>query len=265
MNYRRLVKLSNIVGLVSAVLLTYWVFIFIMMEVFGLKIFRENLTQTFYLSILGILALMSAALVLNIMLNLSRIAERHNADEVEAKPGLGVRTRLAILASFVLIAALLFAGDYATSRRKEAMLTASAESIVKANAAALARLLDYRFEAAYIKDSLSSLAFLSKLDKNYGSVSLIVQDDIEGAQVYLVFRDRHYPLDQTRPAPKADFILQTDLGQRNYLDGVFRGADVAPSFKSHDGSYELYYPIRAGGKTVVLFFQDSQRYGKLGS
>lgn len=265
MNYRKLVKLSNVVGVTSAVLLLYWVFIFITMEVFGLKIFRENMTQTFYLSVLGILALMSGALVLNLMLNLSRIAERHNADEVESSPTKGHRGKLAFLASLAIIAALLFAGDYATSRKKETMLRASAASLVRANEAAIGRLLDYRFERAYIEDAAGTMDFLSKLDKNYGSVSLIVQDRIEGVGVYLAFRDRYYKIDGPKLPPKADFIFQTDLGQRDYLDQVFQGKTARPSFDSHDGNYELFYPVIGGGRTVILHFQDSQRYGKLGS
>ena len=64
MNNKTLVKLSNIVGLISIILLIYWVFIFISITVLGLKVFKENLTETFYFSVLGILALMFAASLL---------------------------------------------------------------------------------------------------------------------------------------------------------------------------------------------------------
>ncbi len=70
MNPKQLVRLSNIIGIISIVLLIYWVFIFITIEVFGLKVFRENLTETFYMSVLGILALMTGALIINIMFNI---------------------------------------------------------------------------------------------------------------------------------------------------------------------------------------------------
>ena len=85
MNNRTLVRLSNAIGIISIVLLLYWVFIFISITVFGLKVFRENLTETFYLSVLGILALMFAALMINLMFNLTRIAERHNQDSIQTK------------------------------------------------------------------------------------------------------------------------------------------------------------------------------------
>jgi hypothetical protein len=62
MNNKALVRLSNIIGIISILLLVYWVFVFISIQVFGFKVFRENLTETFYLSVLGILALMFGAL-----------------------------------------------------------------------------------------------------------------------------------------------------------------------------------------------------------
>jgi hypothetical protein len=45
MNNKSLVKLSNIIGIVSIVLLIYWVFTFISVTVFGLEIFRGNLAE----------------------------------------------------------------------------------------------------------------------------------------------------------------------------------------------------------------------------
>ena len=54
MTPKQLVKLSNIIGITAIILLVYWVFTFITIEVFGLKVFRENMTETFYLSVLWI-------------------------------------------------------------------------------------------------------------------------------------------------------------------------------------------------------------------
>ena len=43
MNPKRLVKLSNTVGSISIILLIYWVFTFVAIQVFELKVFRENI------------------------------------------------------------------------------------------------------------------------------------------------------------------------------------------------------------------------------
>src|SRR6056297_3104176 len=129
MNPKRLVKLSNIIGIISIILLVYWVFIFMTVEVFGLKVFKENITETFYMSILGILALMFGALIINIMFNLTRIAQKHNSDtdSIGNKKRIGV---ILFIISFPLIFGLLFGGDFLSSKKKEKLLIKSAESII---------------------------------------------------------------------------------------------------------------------------------------
>lgn len=102
MNNKFLVKLSNAIGLISIVLLVYWVFTFIVITVFNFKVFRENMTETFYLSVLGIIALMLGSLIINIMLNLTRIAEKHNKD-VELKKSGSKKLWLAGILLFPLI------------------------------------------------------------------------------------------------------------------------------------------------------------------
>ena len=67
MNAKNLVKACNMVGVVAILLLAYWVFAFILIQVFGLKVFREHISETFSLSVLGIIVLMAAVLMLNIM------------------------------------------------------------------------------------------------------------------------------------------------------------------------------------------------------
>lgn len=124
---RKLVKVSNIIGIISIVLLVYWVFAFMLIEVFGLKVFRENISQTFAMSILGIVALMAGALMLNIMLNLTRIAERGHDTVVKS----GRKTIVLLLALFPLLAVLLFGDDWLSTRKKQQMLEQVAQQLVQ--------------------------------------------------------------------------------------------------------------------------------------
>ena len=68
-------KITNRTALVTVTLLVYWVFIFISCTVFDFTIFKEGLTTAFGLSVLGIFAVLSGAIILNIMYNLTAIAE----------------------------------------------------------------------------------------------------------------------------------------------------------------------------------------------
>lgn len=60
MNAKKLVKATNIVGMVAVVLLVYWVFVLILSNVFGLKVFREYITEIFLMSILALSAAWNA-------------------------------------------------------------------------------------------------------------------------------------------------------------------------------------------------------------
>ena len=275
MNMKKLVKLTNVIGIVSVLLLVYWVFAFILAQVFDLKVFREHITEMFAMSVLGIIALMAGALMLNIMLNLTRIAERNQ----ETAAG-GKKTAWLLLALFPLLAALLFGGNYLSEQRKQQILLQSAERIVQSgDTAALA---DYRFDLPYILQTADTLKLMEKENTAFRSVSLIAPDAVGGKPVYLVFNseaddyrnltdvqavaDGFTAKEQNRvkTVRKIDHIYAADLAEREYLQQVFAGQGGV-RFQADGGNYTLYYPYRKNGKTVVLVFSDYQRYGKIGS
>ncbi|RXM42498.1 peptidase [Flavobacterium sp. YO64] len=264
MNAKQIVRLSNIIGITSILLLVYWVFTFITIQVFGLKVFKENMTETFYLSILGILALMVGSLIINLMFNLTRIAEKHNLDAVNNKSN---RLRfLTLILIFPLIAIILFGGDYLTSAKKEERLIKSAESIIAINKANSDKLVNYSFSESYIKETADILDILSKTDKNFPNVTVIVKDSVKGSQVYLGFSDYYEGnLKDTIQPQKQRYIYKTTKEEREYLKSVFEKGSNELRYSSHNGYYELFYPYEKNGKKVILYFSEQQRYGKLGS
>ncbi|GHU48028.1 hypothetical protein AGMMS50289_24100 [Betaproteobacteria bacterium] len=124
MNNRTWVRLSNVIGLVAIIALVYWVFGFIVVEAFDLRVFQKISAAIFGMSIMGILALMSGALIINIMFNLTRIAEKHNQDAVSATKSSAKRW-IALAACFPLILALLFTGNYLSVQEKKAEMIAN--------------------------------------------------------------------------------------------------------------------------------------------
>lgn len=288
MDTKKLVKLSNIIGLVSIVLLGYWVFAFILIQVFGLKVFRQHLTETFGFSILGIISLMAGALMLNIMLNLTRIAERgEGGSEIRS----GKKLLYMLLLVFPLLAAVLFGGNYLTAQKKQQILIQSAEKLVKQHPAQTQAMADYRFELPYIQNTANYLNLMEKQDTAFKSVAVIVPDTINGTPVYLGFGSR--PLEDFSEAVnaasatdkqpqdtlvykrvddrqeiirKADYLHSADLREREYLQKTFQNNSNEIEFVAQEGNYELFYPYQKNGKTVAVFlFSDYQRYGKFGS
>lgn len=265
MNLKTLVKLSNIVALISIVLLIYWVFVFIVTTVFGFKIFRENITETFGLSVLGIIALMAGSLMINVMFNLTRIAEKHNQDEFVASKSVSKRLGWVFLLTFPLLFGLMFGGDYLTSKKKESLLIESAKSIVENNAEKSQKLLNYEFTENWLIETDDTLDLMSKTDRNFPHVSVIVQDSIDQSPVFLAFRDYNRPTSGVQQLEKKNFIFGASKPDRDYLHKVFNEGLNEIKFSASDGKYELYYPYFKDNKRIVLYFSDYQRYGKIGS
>ena len=294
MNAKKLVKATNIIGMVAVTLLVYWVFALILIQVFGLKVFREQITEIFLMSILGILAVMGGTLMLNIMLNLTRIAERGQEEEVRG----GRKTVYLLLAVFPILAALLFGGNYLTIRQKRDILTQSSERIVKDNPAQLDALADYRFDLAYIKKSSEILDLMAKDDLSFKSAMIIVPDKIDNKPVYLAFSadsrlnvggeavpaasqneavpaanqnvegNDNFVMDRNGEkvmVKKMDYVYSPNLKEREYLQKVFAGQTQEMRYEAEDGHYSLCHPYRKNGKTIVLCFSDYQEYGKIGS
>lgn len=246
MNNRSLVKLSNIIGIISIILLVYWVFIFLSITVFGFRIFRENLTETFYLSIVGILALMIGALILNVMINMTRIAEKHNLDKSIISKKEGRKLWLIFALSFPIIFVLLFAGDYLTSVKKEKILLASAKSIVEDNPEKSGKLLKYDFSRNWIVNTQEILNLYSRTDKHFPYVSVIVADSIDNSLVYLNFGEYYGMINDTIQPKKIEYIRQTTKEEREYLKSVFFNNSDNERFSAKDGKYELFYPYAKG-------------------
>ena len=294
MNAKKLVKATNIIGMVAVTLLVYWVFALILIQVFGLKVFREHITEIFLMSILGIFAVMGGTLMLNIMLNLTRIAERGQEEEVRG----GRKTVYLLLAVFPILAALLFGGNYLTIRQKRDILTQSSERIVKDNPAQIDALTDYRFDLAYIKKSSEILDLMAKDDLSFKSAMIIVQDKIDNKPVYLAFSadsrlnvggeavpaasqneavpaanqnvegNDNFVMDRNGEkvmVKKMDYVYSPNLKEREYLQKVFAGQTQEMRYEAEDGHYSLCHPYRKNGKTIVLCFSDYQEYGKIGS
>jgi len=274
MNSKTIVKLSNIIGIVSIIALIYWVFVFISIEVFGFKIFRENMTETFYLSVFGILALMFGALIINIMFNLTRIAEKHNLDNDKLKKS-SKKLWILFILSFPFLFALLWGGDFLTKNKKEKMLITSAKSIIENDTTKIDQILNYSYTVDWVRSVDNILDLYSKTDKNLPNVTVIVADMADNSKIFLGFdRNASRGVFSTEDGVKVPdylgsriyyYMWRTNQVERDYLNSVFYENNNEIRFSSYNGDYELYYPYRKNGKIIVLYFSQYQRYGKIGS
>lgn len=213
---------------------------------------------------MGILALMFGALIINVMFNLTRIAEKHNLDDTITSKRTSKKLGLIFGLSFPVVFGLLFGGDYLTSSKKEKMLISSAKSIIESNIEKSNKLVNYTFDEKWILETDDILDLYEKTDKHFPYVSIIVSDSIDNSQVFLGFRNYTGKLNDTIPPIKKQFIQQTTQEERVYLTNVFFNNYDGIRYSAIDGRYELFYPYIKGGKRIVLYFSEYQRYGKIG-
>ena len=265
MNITTIIKWTNRVALAAIILLVYWVFIFISITVFSLKVFQENITESFYLSVIGILALLAGAVIVNIMFNLTSISESLKEPGRSPHPTRIRRNALIlILLSFPLIFGILFLGDYRTTQVRETRLIEAAEYSIANNREISAEFLEYSFDKKYLNATAEGLQLIANQAESFPSISVILKDTIHGKEVFLRLTSRA-PHNNTNDLSKLDYIYACSPEEQEYIKSVFDGNKSEYLFSASDGNYELYYPYRSGNRAVILYFTDRQRYGKFGS
>lgn len=266
MNHTTIIKTTNRIALYATIALFYWVITFLTITIFDLKIFRGRMTETFYLSILGIFAILGGSIVLNLMSNLSKISESITANDASpVSTGRSSRVKLYIAATSVpLIVCLLFAGSALSAQKKKELLVSAAQAMVSENQKELGKLAVYEFSNAYVDDAAKILSVMAKIDKNFPEVKVIVPDSIGDKRVFLAFQSHTYDTSK-KVEEKQDYIYSSTKDERVYLENVFTKRQMEMRFRADNGNYELYLPVQLGGKFIVLYFSDFQSYGKLGS
>jgi hypothetical protein len=262
MNPKKMVRLSNIIGFIAVLALIYWVIIFVTTQVFGLKIFKETITQTFNWSIVGILVLMFGALIINIMFNLSRIADKINNDNesIQKTEGKGI---IVFIVSLPIVICALFFGSYLSTKKIENELKKSADEIINSYESEIDKISNYTFDKEWINSATNLLSFMVKIDPNFNDVAIILEDEVNGNMFYLTFNDGREVKEEI--LNKINFIRNYELKEREYIETVFKENNNQKYFMSNNGSYHLFIPYENDGKKMLFFFSDRRTYGSLKS
>lgn len=272
MKIKKIITITNVIAGISVAVLLCWVVITITVSVFGLKVLQERSSTLFFSSVGVILTLMFGALILNMMLNLTRIADKHNADKEKDTKSMDPKKAkknkiisIALWLSLPLLVAFLFFGDYISTKEHENMLRASADLIVEENSDTMAKITEYSFDEEWVNETSESLDFLSMWDRNYPSITVIVQDTVNGKNTYLEFTRHSFfrSDDEDAQMDKMNYIFESNMDERLYLNSVFEAphGEAEKRFTSYGNNYEFFYPITSNGKTMVLVFNDRDSYG----
>jgi hypothetical protein len=258
----QIIKISNYIGIFSIVLLIYWIFIFVAISIFDLKIFQKNITEIFLLSIFGILALLFGSLMINIMFNLSKISESIDKQEIKStsKNKLYVSLIIFIL-SFPLMLSLLFIGDKLNANKKKNYLISSASQLIYEYPQKIDLIMNYSFDKKYLETAETILNIFSKTDINFPYMSIIVKDTVQGLPIFLKIRDLDLDKNNQKIMDKIQYIYSCSKEERDYLNSVFYEKNSACKFNYNNGNYELFFPVKKNNKIIVIYLTKSEQYG----
>ncbi len=262
MSPKSIIRLTNIIGVISIILLLYWVFAYMINEVFEMRIFRENISQTFALSVLGILALMGGALIINVMFNLTRIAQKLNNDEQKETLNSSKKYLVMLILGFPIIAGLMVLGNHLSNKKKEKYMLHSAENILNNNLDVMPYISNYSYNLNWLRFANEFCTYQADHTSHFHRLDIITSDTLFGKSVLMSNYYRIRP-DTILPVKKS-YTAQFDNEIENYLHDALKGRTKEFRFDSHDGSFILYYPLTVGEHTVVFLFSDYMSYGKFG-
>ena len=140
----------------------------------------------------------------------------------------------------------------------------SASDLIEEQSEIIDRLANYSFSRKYIKKASQDIKVLGKIEEKFPRVTVIMRDILDGKPLLLGFSS-YSGLGKDEKAQKADYILSTSSKERQYLHSVFDGDITKYYFSSNNGRYEIYYPVKAGKRIIVIHLSQHSRYGKLGS
>ncbi len=265
MNRNSIIKLTNLISLISIILLLYWVFIFISIQVFDLKIFRENTTEIFSFSILGILSLLAGAVIVNVMFNLTKISDvvsgEYKNKEFENQ-SLRKMLLYIFVASFPVVFGLLFFGDFISTADKEKKLVETAEYIMKENENEINKFCSLKFDSVYVNDASDFLKIVSGEFKEFPSISLIYMINKNGRNIFVNIQENTNWYSNSKIENQ---IFTCSKEENEYLKNVFLKEYYNHKFIKENSNYRLYFPFKKGKDIFVIYFSDYQRYGKIGS
>lgn len=267
MKNQTIVQWCNRLAMLAILALLYWVLLFSVNEVFDLRILRERSTTAFGFVVLGILALLAGSLMLNIMFNLTRIAERVEhaalapASASESKRSSPRRWLLGFTALTTLSVALMFAGDARTRMLKKDLMLQTAQAISSQNQAALRQFAQQELTANSVNPLAQQLELVRKSTEFVNEVYVLRPEKILG-QDNIVAIEHELPPEDKKPFSSLDLAFKATQQQRTYLNAAFAGQTDAPLYVSRGGRYWLLYPVRLDNKVLVLFLSDEQAYGK---
>lgn len=283
-----LVKLSNKLALFLLIFLAILLISGAISSLFELKVFRQKIGELIGYFIAGGFLALLAVLIINIMGNLTLIAQnqilrtQHELGilNTQLSPeqlnllGLNGTSKKRVITTLSLlfccitsIIVFLFWGDYNSSQIKENNFKNSAEAIISEDPMLNNLLSQYTFQKEYLARLGNKLQIISNQFELVSNIKMIVLDQIDDEIVLLGFDKDNLDNagDISNELNKINFLFNTSKNEREYLLDTLKNHKDKPLFLKEKNSYYYYVPIQTNNGTIVIRFSDYLRYGKFGS
>lgn len=238
---------------------------FIVINTFDLNVFTERTSSFIYWFISLAAVLIICAAFLNISMNIGLIADSRVQHVKEGEKEVsGAKITLFTLGFIVLLVAGLFLGDYWTRQYEKQNLVTEADDLLTRYSASIDKIAAGLTDSNKVADVPEILKFLSNQKVKFPAVQLIVNDQFEGQQTYLIL-SQNTNVGALKQPHYGNPFYKCDTYDCDYLEQVFAGKADKPKFWTKDNDYKLYYPMSKGNKRFVLLFSRYERYGHSGS
>ncbi len=261
----KLVKLTVSIILLTIGGIIIWFFGLMLTLTFNLNVFDQG-SMGFMASILGgALVLAACSALLNLVLNLSIIAEKSvTAEEKNESSPVNYKSAAIFAGALLLTAVFLFAGDYLSRKSFRNKLTAEVHDIIARYPKSIEKIGTLIQDKKSQNEIPAILSFLSKLKHEFPSVILITSGTFNGEKAFMKITPYTQEHDLLKPGIYNSFY---ECGKKDcdYLAQVFSGKSNEKYFWNENDNYYYYIPYGSGENTYILLFSKLQRYGKIGS
>jgi len=261
---KKLARITYLIALLSICLLITWSIGVLVTTVFNLKVFQENTTEFALLSILPILATVAGAGIINIISNISLIANHLTGASINEKENdkkVKIGTRILLYGNLLLIVGL-FGGSKISDKIKENDLKQEILEIKNSNKSIISKIPGPILDSNSINETQTVLEYIGKTNTKISEPVAIFTGIYKGQKVLYSVNSNsgvHRAIDST------SFLFRTSEKTRSKIFGALQSNDDAPFVVSDDNAYEIFILIKSSKNPFMLKMSKYSRYGRISS
>lgn len=249
----------------TAAFIFVWFIGFIVATTFELKVFTNRTSEFLFLTFGFALVLIACVAILHVSLNISLIADS-KINELGDDDDSTFSLKWFFVGAALLFAcftAFLFLTDHWSSTKDKNRFIGEALTTIGTFDNSINNMIESLADTSRIGMIPSVLNLMSNNNNHISEVLLITHDFFDDQFVSLQITSRISEASLKQPYfSNAFYRCSGEVCA--YLNKVFLEGHREPHFRKVGIRYNYFHPVEHDGKTVVLLFRHSERYGSIG-